>query len=478
MDLKRSQAALSNRRIREVSEIAREQFGALLTDHLNRGTRPKGQKVRPWSDDEFARAAGRNSGASTKNWRKGKNLPPRFGPIENALFGSVPGGDDEAYSKWRSELKNAYEAAQEEKKLELQLNQIQRFEPNSGRPGSIVTDAISSSTHSGGEAQNEREGAIGSDITPPTANSLLSSNVPNYAATLFMGREEDLSAIETALKRYEGRPAIVALHGLHGVGKTTLAAAYATLHYNDYKNIGWIRAQTQEVMQADLIGLGVRLGWINADEKSPGSLAIVADRLRHGGEGILLIYDNAFDLKVLKPFLPSAHKAHVIITSNAYSWREVAAPINVATWPKEIGAKYLMARSGDTAAQGAAESLSVALGGLPLAHAQAGAYCEHLNDPIAEYTKLFDATPVKMLDDIRHVEPEYGVTVAKTFNLALMRAAQLHPAADQIMRYAALLPPEPIPLLLFSRGRAKLGEPLSMLDDNGLQEVIATLRAP
>jgi hypothetical protein len=49
------------------------------------------------------------------------------------------------------------------------------------------------------------------------------SNIPIRVPTHFMGREDALEAIETALKRYEGRVAITALHGLRGVGKTTLA---------------------------------------------------------------------------------------------------------------------------------------------------------------------------------------------------------------------------------------------------------------
>jgi hypothetical protein len=46
------------------------------------------------------------------------------------------------------------------------------------------------------------------------------SNVPIRVPTHFMGRDGTLAEIETALKRYEGRVAITALHGLRGVGKT------------------------------------------------------------------------------------------------------------------------------------------------------------------------------------------------------------------------------------------------------------------
>src|SRR5262249_37835518 len=124
-------------------------------------------------------------------------------------------------------------------------------------------------------------------------------NIPIRAPTLFMGREDALEAIEKALKRYEGRVAITALHGLRGVGKSTLAATYAERHRGDYRATWWIRAQTEATMRADLVALGVRLGWVAADEKEQPALSAVMERLRQEGEGILLIYDNAIDANAL-----------------------------------------------------------------------------------------------------------------------------------------------------------------------------------
>jgi hypothetical protein len=98
------------------------------------------------------------------------------------------------------------------------------------------------------------------------------SNIPVHVPAHFMGRDEPLAAIGAALGRYEGRVAITALHGLRGVGKTTLAAAYAERHRGDYRATWWIRAQTEPTMRADLVALGVRLGWVGAEEKeSPPS---------------------------------------------------------------------------------------------------------------------------------------------------------------------------------------------------------------
>jgi hypothetical protein len=111
------------------------------------------------------------------------------------------------------------------------------------------------------------------------------SNIPIRVPEHFMGRDDALAAIEKALKRYEGRVAITALHGLRGVGKTALAATYAERHHEDYRATWWIRAQTEATMRADLVALGVRLGWVAPDEKEEPALAAVMERLRHEGRG-------------------------------------------------------------------------------------------------------------------------------------------------------------------------------------------------
>jgi hypothetical protein len=61
------------------------------------------------------------------------------------------------------------------------------------------------------------------------------SNIAVHVPEHFMGRDEALAAIEKGLGRYEGRVAITTLHGLRGVGKTVLAAAYAERHRTDFR---------------------------------------------------------------------------------------------------------------------------------------------------------------------------------------------------------------------------------------------------
>ena len=313
------------------------------------------------------------------------------------------------------------------------------------------------------------------------------SNIPIRVPTHFMGRDAELAAIAAALKTPSsagpggsGFGAIATLHGMRGVGKTTLAACYAELNRGDYRATWWIRAQTEAGMRADLVALGVRLGWVGADDKEEPALAVVTERLRHEGEGILLIFDNAADADAVKPYLPRGGGCQVLVTSNAQAWRGIATPVAVGTWPNTTGADYLVVRTGRAEEREAALALSAALGGLPLAHEQAAAYCERLEKSLDDYRKRFEGAPARLLDDARDAPAEYHdrLTVTKTFALAIEEAAKLHPAVEPLIVHAALLAAEPIPLFLFEQGRHLLGEPLAeALADDGLDEVLAALRA-
>jgi tetratricopeptide (TPR) repeat protein len=306
------------------------------------------------------------------------------------------------------------------------------------------------------------------------------SNIPISVPRYFLGREELLAKIKLALAGNKGRVAITALHGLRGVGKSTLAVAFADRNAGNYRATWWIRAETGSTMRADLVGLGVRLSWVAVDEKEEPALAAVMERLRDNGDGILLVYDNARNASEIRPYMPRTGAAHAIVTSNAPDWGGVAAPVEIEVWPTEIGADYLTARTGRDQERQSALTLSEALGGLPLAHEQAAAYCERIGLAFAEYLTRFNAAPARLLDTEKDAPADYHdrMTVAKTFALAIDEAAKLHPAAESLIVYAALLAAEPIPLYLFSEARGKFGEPLaSLLVDDGLDEAVAALRA-
>jgi hypothetical protein len=99
----------------------------------------------------------------------------------------------------------------------------------------------------------------------------------------------------------------------------------------------------------------------------------------------LLIYENAVDVASLRPYLPLGGESKALVTSNSHVWRGIAEIVELPLWPKEVGADYLIARTGRSAERAAAEALSEALGGLPLAHEQVAAFCERHGISLKDY---------------------------------------------------------------------------------------------
>ena len=356
---------------------------------------------------------------------------------------------------------------------------IELLKPAKPPSGSVPFPGTRGSAKGGASSLRTQVSFPGKGDTRSKEGAVAISNVPITVPRNFLGRDDDLAAIDVALRSSPGRAAVTALQGLRGVGKSTLAAAYAEIHRIEYSTTWWIRAETEPTMRADLVGLGVQLGWVAADAPEEPAAAVVLERLRRDGEGVLLIYDNAAGPNEVGKFLPRGAGPHVIVTSNAPNWGGIAAPVEIEVWPYDVGAEFLMARTGRETEDVAALALSGALGGLPLAHEQAAAYCERIGVTLVEYLRRFEAAPAVLLDDLRDATREYhgGLTVAKTFALAIDEASKRHPAAESLIVYAALLAPEPIPLYLFSEGREKFAELFaSLLTDNSLDEAVASLR--
>jgi tetratricopeptide (TPR) repeat protein len=420
---------------------ARWSFGRLLDWHFIRGTRG-GDVGKPWTTKTFADAVGLGD-RTVRYWLRDEYLPPDTLTIEDRLFGS----DFSSCTVWRFELREAL--------------------------------ARSRAARRNGDAPTPAD----SPVTPqaPATPPLPVSNIPIRVPPHFMGRDDALAAIEAVFGNGEGHlaVAITTLHGLRGVGKTTLAAAYAERHRRDYRLKWWIGAHEETTLRAGLVSLGIRLGWVGKETEEEPALTAVMARMRDDGDGLLLIYDNAVGADAIERWLPRGGGARVIVTSNDHAWRGVAAPVAIDVWPVQTGADFLMARAGrSTAERVDAEALSQALGGLPLAHEQAAAWCERRSTPFAAYLKRFEVTPAPFLDDARHAPADYGRTVAKTFAMAIDEAARLHPAAEPLIVHAAMLAPDPIPLFLFAEAHDKFDEPLrTALAYDGLDEAVAALRA-
>jgi serine/threonine protein kinase/tetratricopeptide (TPR) repeat protein len=294
--------------------------------------------------------------------------------------------------------------------------------------------------------------------------------VPQLRNTNFIGREKELAAIRASL-RTSRLLALVALHGLGGVGKTQLALEYAYRHASDYRLVAWVHAEQAETVAAGYNAIGRALQ-LPATPNEREAIEAVRTWLERNDRW-LLIFDNVQDPAAVRPYLPRSQTGHMLVTSRHQSWRGLAASLPVNVLPRDEAVDFLLQRTGETdAAQ--AEALSDELGALPLALEEAAAYIEATGRTIASYLPLLRVHRGRVLGS----PSDPLAAVQTTWELSFREIERWKPASLELLKLCAFFAPDDIPrALLRSRGD---GGPESLRavvgDEVALDECIAALR--
>ena len=219
------------------------------------------------------------------------------------------------------------------------------------------------------------------------------SNISTQVPEHFLGRDEETATLKAVLESDNALVSVAVLHGASGVGKTTLVMAYANSRRAEFRVIWRIRARNELTIRADIADLAAARSWSEPKSSDAEATHAALSRLEHDGKGFLLIYDDAADFDLVRRYLPSRGEAKAIVIFDPY--RGGFGPsIALFPWPKGVGSKFLLAH-GSAGRFAEAEALSAALGGLPLAHAHAVAYCEQLGVSFAEYRRRLERTTMR-----------------------------------------------------------------------------------
>ena len=166
----------------------------------------------------------------------------------------------------------------------------------------------------------------------------------------------------------------------------------------------------------------------------------------------LLVFDNASGSGGYGRWLPGG-AGHVLITSRAQDWAEVAVPVEVDVLARAESVAILQNRVSELAEADAGQ-VAQALGDLPLALAQAAGYMAGTGTPAGEYLDLLASRTAQVLDLGRSAA--YPRSLTAVTQLAFDHLRGEDPVAADLAAICAFLAPEPVPADWFPRAAARL----------------------
>ncbi|RKT74927.1 tetratricopeptide repeat protein [Saccharothrix variisporea] len=262
---------------------------------------------------------------------------------------------------------------------------------------------------------------------------------------VFVGRSAELARLDSAVSGAGGRAVVVAVHGLGGVGKSTLAARFAESRGDRFSFVWWVTADSSAAIATGLADLAVAI--------APEAAVLPAEQRVELGvrwlathDGWLLVLDNLTTPSDAAGLLERVRTGTVVITSRqGTGWGgipTVAVDVLTAEQAVDLLDRLVRAEWPDADLSGA-EALCAELGFLPLAVEQAAAYLvQDRIDPTA-YLDLLGRFPARVFTAARE-GGDARRTMARVWHVTLDRLADT-PLAGDLLRVVAWWAPNGIP---------------------------------
>lgn len=308
-------------------------------------------------------------------------------------------------------------------------------------------------------------------------------NIPEpspYFTDILEG-SHNLHTLATLLQRPEEPVSrqVILIHGLGGIGKSQSVRRYAHQFRDHYRAGFLVSAASEDTLLSGFAEVAKLLPQRPPGERDPRELADHArDWLATHGDW-LLILDGADEPGLLKDWLSTGPRGHVLVTSRLRSMDGlgIADRIELPIMEVSQAVKFLLRRTGrqddcESDERQKAAELAVRLGCLPLALEQAAAFISAHVCRFADYSDRLQQCCLELLESQPPTEGGYHATVRTTWERSLRNIENHTPSAD-LLRFCAFLARAEIPEELLISGRSalspELSRELSLARDNPLK---------
>jgi len=287
----------------------------------------------------------------------------------------------------------------------------------------------------------------------------------------FTGRVAILEKIATQLDAESGIAGLTQVHGISGLGgigksQTALEYAYRQLEAGCYDVAVWVRADTDGELLGGFIEAAQVLGLAGEGPQEDEAVLEAVRAWFKAHDRWLLILDNVEGDRqdAVAKYIPHGARGHVLITSRAAQLDKLGVPKPIALdkMAPDEAREFLYDRTQrdkDTEAD-AVDAIAKTLDYLPLALEQAAAYIIAKDCRFEVYLRSFEQHRTEFLNE-RPVAGNYPESVATTWSMNFKEIARKTAASADLLRFAAFLDPDRIPLELLREGAPELGQTLA-----------------
>ncbi|KAH7413483.1 hypothetical protein BKA64DRAFT_355752 [Cadophora sp. MPI-SDFR-AT-0126] len=272
----------------------------------------------------------------------------------------------------------------------------------------------------------------------------------------FVARKTELVQIHKALGG-DGSRRTVVLHGLGGIGKTQLSAAYAKRHKHGYSAIFWLNIKNEDSLKQSFVKVAkqisrehpsaLRFGSVDTNENLDEVVnAVKAWLSLPNNTRWLMIYDNYDNPKLpgktnpaavdIEMFFPESYQGSIIITTRSSQVRigHLLQIRKLGDVRDGLEILSTVSRRQELINDPDAVSLAKELDGLPLALATAGAYLYQTTRSFSDYLRLYKESWVRLMETSPELSSYEDQTFYSTWYISFDNVKQQNPLSADLLR--------------------------------------------